>query len=156
ARAQINSITREITTMKSAPEPLAGVDDLWRQGMTDYNVGNWDLAVSGLQEFLSKYPNDPRAAEGQLKIGDAYDAMKKYDLAITQYDIVLQKYSDSDKTRSALLKKGLAQAEANQPQAAISTLSDVAKKFPGTSEAGTAQTKVKELQAAQRPKTPAR
>jgi tol-pal system protein YbgF len=156
ARAQINSITREITTLKTAPEPLAGVDDLWRQGMTDYNVGNWDLAVSGLQEFLSKYPNDPRAAEGQLKIGDAYDAMKKYDLAITQYDIVLQKYPDSDKTRSALLKKGLAQAEANQPQAAISTLNDVVKKFPGTSEAGTAQAKIKELQPAQRPKTPAR
>jgi len=156
ARAQINSIAREITSLKPTSEPLAGPDDLWRQGVTDYNVGNWDLAISGLQEFLSKYPTDPRAAEGQLKIGDAYDAMKKFDLAITQYDIVLQKYPESDKSRSALLKKGLAQAVANQPQAAISTLSDVAKKFPGTSEAGTAQAKIKELQAAQRPRTPAR
>jgi tol-pal system protein YbgF len=154
ARTQINSIAREVTTLKTTSEPLAGPDDLWRTANVDYNVGNWDLAVSGLQEFLSKYPNDPRAAEAQLRIGDALYAQKKYDLAITQYDIVLQKYPESDTTKSALLKKGLAQAETKQPQA-TNTLNEVVKKFPGTSEANTASSKLKELQAAQRPRTPA-
>ena len=155
ARGQLGSITQEIRTLKTTSEPLASVDDLWRNAMVDYQVGNWTLSINGLQEFLSKYPNDPRAAEAELRIGDAMYAQKKFDAAITQYDIVLQKYPESDKTRTALLKKGLAQAEASQPQAS-STLSEVIKKFPNTSEALTAQTKLKEIQSAQKPRTPAR
>src|SRR5262245_35052425 len=154
ARVQVNSISRELTTLKTTAEPLAGPDDLWRTANVDYNVGNWDLAVSGLQEFLSKYPNDPRAADAHLKIGDALTAQKKYELAFAEYDFVLQKINDEDKIKAALLKKGLALAEVNQPLA-IQTLTEVVKKFPNTSESSTAQLKLKELQP-QRPRTPAR
>ena len=86
-------------------------------------------------------------------IGDSLAAAKKYDQALQEYDIVLQKYPDSDTSRAALLKKGLSLAETN-PQQAIATLQEVAKKFPNTSEAATAQARIKELQPARR--TPAR
>jgi tol-pal system protein YbgF len=155
ARSQINTISRELTAMKNTAEPLATPEDLWREANLNYNVGLWDLAISGLQEFLSKYPMDPKAPDAQLRIGDALHAQKKLELAVTQYDIVLQKYPESDTTRAALLKKGLVLAEANQPQA-TSTLNEVVKKFPGTSEALTAQQRLKELQSAQRGRTPAR
>jgi tol-pal system protein YbgF len=155
ARGQVGELRKELTTLKTTSEQLPSSDDLWRTAYTDYSAGNWSLAVGGFQDFLSKFPTDARAAEAQLKIGDAYKEQKKYDAAIDQYDIVLQKYPDSDKTKTALLKKGLAQADANQPQA-IATLTDVAKKFPGTQEAISAQAKIKELQPAQRGKTPAR
>jgi tol-pal system protein YbgF len=154
SRTQITSISRALTEMKTTAQPLEGPDDLWRDASVNYSSGLYDLAINGLQEFLSKFPTDLRAADAQLRIGDALSAQKKYDLAITQYDIVLQKYPESDKTRAALLKKGLAQAETNQPQA-VSTLNEVAKKFPGTPEAISAQTKLKEL-ASQRPRTPAK
>jgi tol-pal system protein YbgF len=154
ARGQINTISREMTSLKNTAEPLASPDDLWRSAYVDFSAGNWALAISAYQEFLSKYPTDPRAVEAQIHIGDALKEQKQYDVAITQYDIVLQKYPESDKTRAALLKKGLAQAETNQPQA-TSTLNEVLKKFPGTIEAINAQAKLKELQAA-KPRTPAR
>jgi tol-pal system protein YbgF len=153
ARGQIGELRKEITTLKTTSEPLAGADDLWRTAYTDYSAGNWSLAVNGLQDFLAKFPSDPRAAEAELRIGDALNAQKKYDAAITQYDIVLQKYPDSDKTKTALLKKGLAQSEANLPQA-NSTLSEVVKRFPGTQEASIAQGKLKEMSPAQRGRTP--
>jgi tol-pal system protein YbgF len=155
ARGQVGELRKEITTLKTTSEPLAGPDDLWRTAYTDYSAGNWSLSVNGFQDFLSKFPSDPRAAEAELKIGDALNAQKKYDAAITQYDIVLQKYPDSDKNKTALLRKGLAQAEANLPQAST-TLSEVMKRFPGTQEASIAQGKLKEMSPAQRGKTPAR
>lgn len=155
ARAQINTVSKELTTMKTTAEPLAGPDDLWRTAFLDYSAGNWDLAIAGLQEFLSKYPTDARAAEAEMRIGNAQFAVKKYDLAITQFDIVLQKYPESDTTRAALLKKGLALAETNPPQA-INVLNEVAKKYPGTVEAANAQAKLKELQPAQRGRAPAK
>jgi len=154
ARSQIGSMSREITTLKTTAEPLATADDLWRTANVDYLTSNWGLAIGGLQEFLSKFPDDPRAPEAQLFVGNALTAQKKYDLAVTQYDIVLQKYPDSDTTKTALLKKGLALAELN-PQQATATLQEVAKKYPGTPEAQAANAKLKELQP-QRPKAPAR
>jgi tol-pal system protein YbgF len=157
ARGQIGSISREITSMKTTAQPLAGPDDIWRSGYQDFLVGNYDLAISGLQEFISKFPTDPRAAEAQLRIADSWYAQKKFEQAIPQYDIVLQKYPDSDTNRAALLKKGLAQAETNQPQAK-DTLNEVVKKYPKTSEAEAASAKLKELlqpAPAQRGRTPA-
>jgi tol-pal system protein YbgF len=145
-RTQVNSISREMTTIKTTSEPLAGPDELWRTANVDYSVGNFDLAISGLQEFISKYANDPRAPEAHLKLGDALVGQKKFQPAIDEYDFVLQKFPQSDKTRAALLKKGLALADSNQQQLAISTLNEVVKKFPNTSEAASANTKLRELQ----------
>jgi tol-pal system protein YbgF len=153
-RAQVNSVSRELTTLKTTAEPLAGPSELWRTAYLDYFAGNYDLAISGFQEFISKFSSDPRAPEAHLLLGDALSAQKKYEPALAEYDFVLQKYPESDKTRAALLKKGLALAVANQPQQAIATLTEVVKKFPNTSEANSANTKLRELQAGQR-RTPA-
>ncbi len=149
-RAQMNSVSQQVTTIKTTSEPLAGPNDLWKNAMVDSYSGLYDLAVGDFQDFLSKYPNDPRAAEGHLRLGDALKNLKKYDLAETEYDIVLQKYPESDTSRAALLKKGLALAEHDQQQA-IATLNEVVKKFPNTSEATSAQAKLRELQPARRP-----
>ena len=152
-RAQINSVSQQVTTIKTTAEPLAGPNDLWREAMVNSYSGLYDLAISAFQEFLSKYPNDPHAPDAQLGIANALFSEKKFEPAIDQYDLVLQKYPDSDTSRAALLKKGLAQAETNQPQAK-DTLNEVVKKFPKTSEATTAQAKLRELTSAQR--SPAR
>ena len=149
-RAQINSLSKQVTTIKTTSEPLAGPNDLWKSAMLSLYSGLYDLAVGDFQEFLSKNPNDPRAPEAHLRIGDAYFNQKKYEQAVTEYDFVLQKYPESDTSRAALLKKGLALAEHDTPQA-ITTLNEVVKKFPNTSEASSAQTKLRELQPARRP-----
>ena len=149
-RTQMSSVLKDLREAKTTAEPLARPDDLWRIAFSDYSAGNNDLAIAGYQEFLQKFSTDPRAAEAHLQIGNALVAQKKFDDAINEYDIVLQKYPENDKSKTALLKKGLAQAEATQPQQAIATLNEVVKRFPNTSEATSAQGKLRELQ------TPAR
>ena len=54
------------------------------------------------------------------------------------------------KNESALYKKGLAQAEQDQVQQAVDTLSQVVKKYPNTSEAESAKLKIRELRSPQR------
>jgi len=144
-RAQITSLSQQVTTIKTNAEPLAGPNDLWKSAMLNSFSGLYDLEIADFQDFLSKYPNDPRAPEAHLRMGDALVAQKKYEQAETEFDFVLQKYPESDTTRAALLKKGLALAEHDKPQA-IDTLKDVVQKFPNTSEAVNAQGKLKELQ----------
>ena len=149
-RSQMNSLSQQVMTIKTTSEPLATPNDLWKSAMLSLFSGLYDLAVGDFQEFLSKSPNDPRAPEAHLRMGEAFFNQKKYQQAETEYDFVLQKYPESDTTRAALLKKGLALAEHDTPQA-ITTLNEVVKRFPNTSEANSAQTKLRELQPARRP-----
>jgi tol-pal system protein YbgF len=153
-RAQINSLSQQMTASKTTAEPLASPADLWRSANLDYLSGDYKLAVDDLQDFLSKYPTDPRVAEAHLLMGEAFFNQKKFDQALPEYDIVLQKYPDSDKSRAALLKKGLALKEANQTQQAQSTLKEVVAKFPNTSEAISATEALRGLSQPAAPRKP--
>jgi tol-pal system protein YbgF len=155
-RAQINSLSQQMSAQKATPETLASPADLWRSANLDYLSGDYKLAVDDLQDFLSKYPADPRAPDAHLLMGEAFFNQKKFDQALPEYDIVLQKYPDSDKTRAALLKKGLALKEANQTQQAKSTLTEVVQKFPNTSEAISANEALKGLAQPATRKPPAK
>src|SRR5262245_45920076 len=75
-RAQIGTVSQQVTTLKTTAEPLAGPNDLWRTAMLDSLTSNYELSIGGFQEFLQKYPNDPRAAEAHLRIGDALTGLK--------------------------------------------------------------------------------
>ncbi len=149
-RSQIGSVSKQVTAINTTSAPLAGPDDVWRSAQLDLLTGNYDLAMAGFSEFLTKYPNDPRAGEAQLSTSEVLFKQKKYEQAVTDYDLFLQKYPGHDKTSTALLRKGLALAEQNQTQLAVATLQEVVKQFPKTSDAESAQSKIKELQPAQR------
>jgi tol-pal system protein YbgF len=144
-RGQLSSVSQTITAMQASSEPLGTVEELRRTAVSDFLAGNYDLAIAGFQELLSKFPADPQTHVAQLYIADAYYNQMKFEQAILEYDLVLQKYPGNDKSGTALYKKGLAQAELNQRQEAIATLRKVATDFPGTTEATNAQQKVREL-----------
>ena len=143
-KAQIASLSQQMTAMKTTAEPLAGPNDLWRSAQVDYLTGNYDLAIMDYQDFLSKYPGDSRAAEAHLRMGDSLMYLKKYAPAEAEFDVVLQNYPDSDTKKVALLRKGYVVAERDKPQA-IKILNDVVKQFPNTSEAASAQEKLRNL-----------
>lgn len=141
-RSQLSGVSQQMTAMKT--EPLPGPDDSWRSASLDITVGNYDLALQELQDFQTKYPNDPRSAKAQLFKGDALYAQKKYEQAVIEYDTFLQKYPENDDTKTALYKKGLAQLESS-PKEATATLQLVVTKYKGTLEATNAQNKLRDL-----------
>jgi tol-pal system protein YbgF len=144
-RTQINSVSQQVTAKNTVAEPLAGPEDIMREATVNYLSGNYDLALDAFQEFLTKYPNHPRAAEAQLYKGESLYNQKKFDQAVVEYDLFLQKYPENDRTKTALYKKGLALAEQDQKQPALIALDKVVKDFPNTSEATNAQAKAREL-----------
>jgi tol-pal system protein YbgF len=143
-RTTVSSLSQSVSAIATA-EALETPEEILRNAGADVFAGNYDLALGAYQDFLTKFPNHPRAAEAQFGIADSYYNGKKFDQAIVEYDILLQKFPESDKSKAALYKKGLAQAELNQTQEAINTLSSVRTKFPGTQEAEAAQIKINEL-----------
>jgi tol-pal system protein YbgF len=152
-RGQISSLSQQVTTLKTTSEPLAGPNDLLKNATSEFFSGLYDLAIGDYQDFLSKYPKDPHAPDAHVRLGDSYFNLKKYEPAEAEFDFVLQNYPDSDTSRAALLKKGLSQAE-HDPTQAKTTLGEVVKKYPNTSEASTAQEKLKQLQPSSPAKRP--
>lgn len=149
-RAQLNGVSQQVTTMKTTSEPLTTPEDMLRSANIDLLTGNYDLAVSEFRDYLQKFPNDTRAPEAQLNLGEAFYNQKKYDQAVVEYDLLLQKYANSDKTRTALYKKGLALIELNQPQQARTILQKVVTDYPNTVEATNSQQKLRSLPAGAR------
>ena len=77
-QAQIGSVSEQITASKTTVEPLPGPEDLMRGAAVDALAGNYDLAVGGYMEFLSKYPGSPRAADAHFGLAEAvaYDRIE--------------------------------------------------------------------------------
>jgi len=149
-QAQIGSVSEQITASKTTVEPLPGPEDLMRGAAVDALAGNYDLAVGGYMEFLSKYPGSPRAADAHFGLAEAYFNQKKYAQAIAEFDLFLQKYPQNDKTVIALYKKAVAQAGENELQQATDTCNQVIKSYPNTVEAANARLKIREIRASER------
>jgi tol-pal system protein YbgF len=126
---------------------LPGPEDLMRGATVDALAGNYDLAVGGYMEFLTKYPDSPRAADAHFGLAEAYFNQKNYAQAVVEYDLFLKKYRTNDKAQSALYEKGVAQAGENELQEAIDTFNQVVRTYPNTIEATNARLRIRQIRA---------
>jgi len=149
-QVQAKALSDQLIALKSGSEALPTCKDLKQVADRSANSGYWDDAVSGYRDFLSNpsCASDPKLSEVQFSIAESYFGWKKFDLAVQEYDIFLQKFPPNDKTASALLRKGLAYMELKNTAEAKAAFTRVTREFPNTSQATTAASKLRELNAA--------
>ncbi len=100
----------------SAPPPPA--DGLFTGAVGDENAGRFDMALSGYQQFLKYYPDNPNAIRAQYNIGNTHYTQQKYDVAAADFDAVITKYpDDSTIVPQAYFMKGMALKNTNKPEA---------------------------------------
>src|SRR5439155_26855848 len=95
-------------TEVTVPAP-AGTEDpmqTYQAAYRDYQRGNYDLAIAGFRDFITRNPNSDLADNAAYWIGESLFSQKKYREAIEQFDTVVTKYPKSDKVAEALLNKG--------------------------------------------------
>ncbi len=56
---------------------------------------DFTLAITKLEQFLERYPHDPRAVRVQFEIGALHMKIGQFDLAIQEFQKVIQKYPAS-------------------------------------------------------------
>jgi len=125
----------------SIPDP----DSLYNSGLTDYNGGQYDLAIQAFQEYLQYYGQTDRASNAQFYIGDSYYSAKKYKDAITEYDKCIERYPEGNKAAAAQLKKGFALLELGEKSAGARELRSVLDQYPNTHEADLARQRLRKL-----------
>jgi tol-pal system protein YbgF len=111
-------------------QPGAAPSQLFAQALSDFMVGNYDLAVSGFQYYLTNYPKGPQAPDSQMYIGDCYRKQGKFDQAIEAYTKVINNYATSTKVAEALYKRGNAFEDTGDKVRAKESYQAVIDKYP--------------------------
>jgi len=123
----------------SIPDP----DSLYNSGLTDYNGGQYDLAVQAFLQYLQYYGETDRASNAQFYIGEIYSSQKKYNNAIAEYDKCIEQ--GGNKAAAAQLKKGFALLELGEKSAGAKELRSLIQQSPNSHEAELARQKLRKL-----------
>lgn len=120
-------------------------DDIYKTSYNDYLKGNYDLAISGFQEYVKKFPQTELAGNAQYWIGESFYSLKNYERAVLEFDKIVNNYPQSSKISSALLKKSYAYLKLEKNDEAMKLLQEVVAKYPLSAEAKLAEEKLKSL-----------
>jgi TolA-binding protein len=123
----------------SAPGPSVamGPTQLYDAAYADYTAGQWDLAVQGFESFIRSFPKSDKAADAQVKIGDAYVFENKYDKGLEAYETAIRTYpAAAAATAQAYYKKGLALRHVGQADKAREAFEACIAKDPNGPQQG--------------------
>jgi len=109
--------------------------EAYRQAKSDYDKGNFDLALAGFQNYIAQFPDTSLAAAAHYWIGECYSSKKDFARAIEAFGVVITSYPKSDKVPGAKLKIGLSYLNENKTEKAKEYLNKVIKEHRGTAEA---------------------
>jgi tol-pal system protein YbgF len=119
--------------------------EVYQAAYRDYQRGNYDLALAGFREFMTRYPNSELSSNAEYWIGESLYSQKKYSEAIEQFNGVVNKYPKSDKAPGALLKKGYAYLALNDRPRAIVQFQYVVHEYPNSRESALAKDRLRQL-----------
>lgn len=127
------------------PDTTENPSTLYQTAYRDYQRGNYDLAIAGFRDFVTKFAKSDLADNAAYWIGESLYSQKKYNDAIGQFDRVVNDYPTSDKVPSALLKKGYAYIALGEKAQGIVQLQYVVHEHPKSPEAAKARDELKKL-----------
>jgi len=128
-------------------EASSGVepDQVYSQAYNDYLMGNYDLAITGFQDFLTNYPNSEYADNAMHYLGVCYFEQNRYEQAIQAFDQVINLYPKGDKTPVAYFKKAAAYQALQKNTEAVDTWKKLYTLFPDSQEAKLAAQELEKL-----------
>lgn len=112
------------------------------------NAGERAVARELYDDFVKKWPSDPRAADAYFRLGELYFGDKRYREAILAYGKVAQDFPRSDKAPDALFRAGESMLALNLKSDARGLFDEVQQRYPGTTAARRAKARANELKKA--------
>lgn len=132
------------SNVPQAPPP----DQLYNDGLRDYNANKNDLASQEFAQYLQVYGNTDLAGNAQFYLGEIAYRQGNFSGAVQAYNKVLDQYPGGNKTAAAQLKKGYALLELGQREAGVQELRSLISRYPKSPEALQARDRLTKLGAA--------
>jgi len=130
---------------RSASSDISSADVLYNQAYYDFMDEDYDLAISGFNEYLIQFPTGNKAADALINIGYAYFYKGQFQQAAETFTKVIDENADSAKVATALFKRGEAFLEIQDSDKAVADFKEVIKRFPDASEAALAKNRLQDL-----------
>lgn len=140
AQRSSNALGADASAAPSAEERTA-----YDTAFATLRDGKYDEAITGLQDFMKRFPSSEFAPNAQYWLAEANFVQHRYDVALIEFERVVTKYPDSTKYSDALLKFGLTHYELGAWDKSSQALNDVVKKFPNTTQAQIATQSLEKL-----------
>jgi tol-pal system protein YbgF len=113
--------------------------------MQQEQAGERAVARQLYDEYVKKWPADPRAADAWFRMGEISFGEKRYREAVLAYGKVAQDFPRSDKAPDALFRTGEAMLSLDLRDDAKAIFQDVAKRYPKTTAAKKASARLAEM-----------
>jgi tol-pal system protein YbgF len=123
-------------------------DQLYNDGLRDYNANKNDLASQEFAQYLQAYGNTDLAGNAQFYLGEIAYRQNNFGGAVQAYNKVLDQYPGGNKTAAAQLKKAYALLELGQRDAGVQELRSLISRYPKSPEALQARDRLTKLGAA--------
>jgi tol-pal system protein YbgF len=107
----------------------------YETALNQFKLGNYQLAITNFQSFMTGFPDSELLPSAQYWIGNAYYAIRDYKAAIAAQQRVVSLWPENPKAADALLNIASSQSELGQSTAARETLRSLVKKYPKSSAA---------------------
>ncbi len=119
-------------------------------------AGEKAVARQLYDEYVKKWPTDPRAADAWFRMGEISFGEKRYREAVLAYGKVAQDFPRSDKAPDALLRTGESMLALDLKDDARAILQDVVNRYPKTTAAKKASARLAEMSKNSKKKAPAK
>ena len=119
--------------------------DVYEAALLLLREGKYPRAIDSFGEYLRAYPEGQYAANAQYWLGEAYYVNGDKEKALASFQRVVEVYGESSKASDALLKIGYIQDDIGRLPEARQTLETVIQKYPGTSAARLAESRLQRL-----------
>jgi len=118
---------------------------LWQQAGERVASGESEEARRAFRAFILRFPDDPRAPRAYLEIGGTFASERQFPRAAGEFQRVLDLYPRSPEVPEAMWQLSKAFLGLHFCTDARSLLSDLVKRYPGSSPATHAQAEIKTI-----------
>jgi TolA-binding protein len=137
---------------KVAPTMADDKETLWKQAQERMASGMRDDARRFYRGFIQRFPQDGRAPQAYLEIGRSYALDGKHTQAAAEYQKVIDGYKTSNEVPEAMWLLGQAFYDLKFCTDARALLQDMVHRYPKSSRANEAKSRIRELQKMSRDK----
>jgi TolA-binding protein len=130
---------------KVAPSLPEDKDQLWTQAGARLAGGQRDDGRRFYRVFIQRFPQDPRAPQAYLVLGQSFMAENKFANAVAEFKKVLDDYGRSPEVPEAMWQLSNAFLQIKFCTDARSVLIDLAKRYPRSPRAADAKSQIKQL-----------
>ena len=116
--------------LPEASEPNANPKQLYETAYGYLLQRDYGSAETAFTDFLKKFPNDSLSGNAQYWLGETYFVRGQYKAAASSFLKGYSTYSQSGKAPDSLLKLAMSLDRLGQKDAACSSFSELASKFP--------------------------